>query len=41
MLTGKGATGKKEHGQYDEDKSGECYHMYDEAKIIPQNHYAI
>ena len=44
MLTGKGATGKnkqKKHNQYDKEKSGECYQMYDETKIIPQNLYAI
>ena len=40
MLTGKGATGKK-HSQYDSEKGGECCHMYDEAKIIPHNLYAI
>ena len=44
MLTGKGASGKikkKQRSQCDKEKSGESNHVCNEAKIIPQNLYAI
>ena len=44
MLTGEGATEKnpkKQQSQCDKGKSGEGNHICNEAKIIPQNLYAI
>ena len=32
---------QKQHSQCNKEKSGEGYHMCDEAKIIPQNLYAL